>query len=55
VPREVVEYVMFHEMLHLEHPVEHKGARRRVHTPEFQEAERQFPDLARVRQLLKRL
>ena len=26
VPRLAVEYVMFHEMLHLRHPVEHKGS-----------------------------
>ena len=43
VPRLVVEYVMFHEMLHLRFPVEHRGARRCVHTREFKEAEREFP------------
>ena len=32
VPRLVVEYVLFHEMLHLRFPVEHRGARRCVHT-----------------------
>jgi hypothetical protein len=55
VPRLVVEYVMFHEMLHLRHPVEHKGARRCVHTPEFKQAERQFPQLREAKDLLKRL
>src|SRR4051812_49129738 len=30
VPRVAVEYVMFHEMLHLRYPVEHRGARRCV-------------------------
>ncbi|MDQ6707386.1 MAG: SprT-like domain-containing protein, partial [Acidobacteriota bacterium] len=42
-PRLAVEYVMFHEMLHLRHPVEHRGARRCVHTPEFKQAEKRFP------------
>lgn len=55
VPKLVVEYVMFHEMLHLRHPVEHRGARRCVHTPEFKAAERQFPDLEQARRLLKAL
>jgi hypothetical protein len=55
VPRLAVEYVMFHEMLHLRHPVEHKGARRCVHTPEFKQAERQFPQLKQAKELLKRL
>ncbi|MBC7925812.1 MAG: M48 family peptidase [Bryobacteraceae bacterium] len=53
VPRLAVEYVMFHEMLHLRHPVEHRGARRCVHTPEFKAAERQFPQLAEARTLLR--
>lgn len=55
VPRLAVEYVMFHEMLHLRFPVQHKGARRCVHTPEFKEAERQFADFEQAKQLLKRL
>lgn len=54
VPRFVVEYVMFHEMLHLRHPVEHKGSRRRVHTREFKLAEKEFPRLAEVKEWLKR-
>lgn len=50
-----LEYVMFHEMLHLQHPVDHGGARRRVHTREFREAEKQFPRLKEAKELLKRL
>ena len=55
VPRIAVEYVMFHEMLHLRHPVEHKAARRCVHTPEFKRAEAEFPQLHEAKQLLKAL
>ena len=50
-----LEYVMFHEMLHLRYPVDHNGARRRVHTREFREAEKQFPRLKEAKELLKRL
>jgi len=53
VPRLAVEYVLFHEMLHLRFPVEHRGARRCVHTREFKDAERQFPRLLEAKQLLK--
>lgn len=53
VPRLAVEYVLFHEMLHLRIPVEHRGARRCVHTREFKEAERQFARLAEAKQMLK--
>jgi predicted metal-dependent hydrolase len=55
VPRLAVEYVMFHEMLHLRYPVEHKGARRCVHTPEFKRAEKQFEGLKQAKEALKRI
>ena len=55
VPRLAVEYVMFHEMLHLRHPVEHNGARRCVHTIEFKKAEKQFEGLKQAKEYLKRL
>ena len=55
VPVEAVEYVMFHEMLHLRHPVEHKGARRCVHTPEFKASEATFPNLDAVKRMLRAL
>ena len=41
-PKLVVEYVMFHEMLHLKHPTQHRGLRRCVHTPGFKAEEKQF-------------
>ena len=55
VPRLVVEYIVYHEMLHLRHPVEHRGASRCVHTREFKHAEQAFPRLAEARALLKAL
>jgi len=55
VPRLAIDYVMFHEMLHLRFPVEHTGSRRRVHTKEFRAAEKEFPDLHKAKELLKRL
>lgn len=53
VPRLVVEYVMFHEMLHTQYPVERNGSRRVVHSREFQEAERRFPEHKQASKLLK--
>ena len=55
VPRLVAEYIMFHEMLHLKHPVKMRGSRRCVHSREFQEEEKLFPDLERAQRLLKGL
>jgi hypothetical protein len=54
-PALALEYVMFHEMLHLRYPVEHQGVRRRVHTRDFREAEKQFPGLKDAKEMLKRL
>lgn len=42
VPKFVVEYVVFHEMLHIFHPTEHRGGRRFNHTPAFKRNERKF-------------
>jgi hypothetical protein len=55
VPRLAVEYVLFHEMLHLRFPVDHRGARRCVHTPEFKEAEKKFEGYQQAREMLKGL
>jgi len=54
-PLIALEYVMFHEMLHLRFPADHQGARRRVHTREFREAEKKFPRLKEVKEILKKL
>ena len=55
VPRCAVEYIVYHEMLHLKHPVKLRGSRRCVHSAEFQAEERMFPDLERAKQFLQRL
>ena len=55
IPRVALEYVMFHEMLHLRYPVQHNGARRCVHTREFKIAEREFPALKEAKDILRRL
>jgi hypothetical protein len=55
VPPMALEYVMFHEMLHLRYPVDHSGRRRRVHTREFRAEEKKFPELRDVKEILKRL
>jgi hypothetical protein len=55
VPHFVLEYVLFHEMLHLRFPVEHRGARRCVHTREFKVAEKQFAHRKEAQEILKQL
>src|SRR5208282_2245394 len=41
-PAHLVEYLVFHEMLHMRFPVERNGHRRVVHSREFRKAEREF-------------
>jgi hypothetical protein len=55
VPRYAIDYLVYHEMLHLKHPVKLNGSRRCVHGPAFQAEERLFPDLEKAKELLKKL
>jgi hypothetical protein len=50
-----LDYVMFHEMLHLRYPVDHSRSRRCVHTREFRDAEKKFPQWKEAKELLRRL
>lgn len=55
VPRYVLEYIVYHEMLHLKHPVRLRGSRRCVHSAEFQAEEKLFPLVTEANAFLKRL
>ena len=55
VPRCAVEYILYHEMLHLKHPVKLRGSRRCVHGKEFQAEEKLFPHLHQAKAFLKTL
>jgi len=55
VPRYAVEYIVYHEMLHLKHPVKLRGRRRCVHSAEFQAEEKLFPQLGQAEAFLKQL
>lgn len=54
-PRFLVEYILYHEMLHLKYPVDHRRARRCVHSAEFRAEERRFPHFAEAKYLLDSL
>jgi hypothetical protein len=53
VPRYAVEYIMYHEMLHLKHPVKLRGSRRCVHSRAFSDEEKLFPELDKAKAFLK--
>ena len=48
VPRFVVAYVMYHEMLHVKHPMKFARCRRESHGPEFRREERRYVDYDRA-------
>jgi hypothetical protein len=54
-PRYALEYLLYHEMLHLKHPVKTRGLRRCVHSAEFKAEEARFPQLAEALAFIKRL
>jgi hypothetical protein len=55
IPRYAIEYIVYHEMLHLKHPVRLRGSRRCVHSAEFQAEEKLFPEWQRAEAFLKKL
>jgi hypothetical protein len=54
-PRYAIEYLLYHEMLHLKHPVKMNGTRRCVHGREFKADEALFPQLKEALAFIKRL
>jgi len=55
VPERVVEYVLYHELLHKELGVQVRAGRRQIHTRAFREAERRFVHRSDAEACLKRL
>jgi len=54
-PRYAIEYLLYHEMLHLKHPVRMRGLRRCVHSAAFKAEEAQFPNLKEALAFIRRL
>jgi hypothetical protein len=52
IPRYVVEYVLYHEMLHVKHPTRKSGCSLVSHSPEFRAEEKLFPEFKRARKAL---
>jgi Protein of unknown function DUF45 len=55
VPQYAVEYVLFHEMLHVKHPTRRSGCSLVSHSWEFREEEKRFPEFEKARRILDRL
>ncbi|HKW61597.1 MAG TPA: hypothetical protein VJN89_03545 [Candidatus Acidoferrum sp.] len=55
VPQCAVEYVLFHEMLHVKHPTRRSGCTLVSHSHEFREEEKRFAEFTPARRILDRL
>jgi hypothetical protein len=55
VPGFVLDYVLYHELLHVLFPIEYGADRRRVHPPTFKQAERRFPRWQEAERWLEKL
>jgi predicted metal-dependent hydrolase len=55
VPQCAVEYVLFHEMLHVKHPTRRSGCSLVSHSKQFRDEEKRFTEFDRARRALDRL
>jgi len=55
VPAFVVEYVLYHEMLHVKHPLRAASCGLQAHSAEFRREEKRFLECERARRFLMRL
>ena len=55
VPSCAVELILYHEMLHVKHPLRAAACRRQAHSPEFRAEEKRFAQYARARKFLEHL
>ena len=55
IPQFVVEYVLYHEMLHVKHPTRRSGCSLVSHSPEFRAEEKRFAQFNVARKFLDRL
>ena len=55
VPSYAVEFILYHEMLHVKHPLRAAACGLQAHSPEFRAEEKRFADYARARKFLEHL
>jgi hypothetical protein len=55
VPSYAVEFILYHEMLHVKHPLRAAACGLQAHSPEFRAEEKRFAHYARARKFLEHL
>lgn len=54
VPEKIVRYLLYHEMLHIYFPIIENNGRRKIHSRDFKQAERQFPEYEQIQKWIKK-
>ena len=55
IPDELLDFIMYHELLHKKHGITEKGGRRRIHTPQFKRDEKKFRTFREMKALMEKL
>jgi hypothetical protein len=55
VPTYAVEFILYHEMLHVKHPLRAAACGLQAHSPDFRAEEKRFAHYARARKFLERV
>ena len=55
IPDFVLDYVLYHEMLHVRHPSRASNCRLISHTPEFRAEERRFKDYQKATEWIRKI
>jgi len=55
IDQDLIEFVLYHEMLHQFKGISHRNGRRYAHTPSFKKAERKFRQFEKAESLIKHL
>lgn len=55
VPSYAVEFILYHEMLHVKHPLRAAACGLQAHSPEFRAEEKRFAEYARARKFLEQV
>ena len=52
---ELLDFIMYHELLHKKHGIRKEGKRMRVHTPEFKRDEKKFSNYEKMKKIMENL
>ncbi|MBU7045476.1 MAG: M48 family metallopeptidase [Theionarchaea archaeon] len=55
IPEELLDFIMYHELLHKKHGIKTEKKRRKIHTGEFRKDEKKFRNYEKMKELMENL